>query len=90
MQLIVTEEERNSASYLDWSDEALGRAVRACAFVLADKQGQNAINATTCGCLLVKMCVDAGSDDSTIRLENVTIPQEVGNWIITIKKNELE
>jgi hypothetical protein len=71
MEVILTDEEQNSASYLDWSDEALGRAVRACAFVLADKKGQNAINATTCGCLLVKMCVDAGSEDSTIQLFNL-------------------
>lgn len=86
VELITTPEERSSPSYLDWSDEAIGKAVRGMALVLGEGKGTESMMATAASCLLIKQILNVGSDQIKITLSGVTIPEHVGDWVVTAEK----
>lgn len=68
-ELIMTDEEKKSESFLTWSDESLGKAVKAAAFALADDTGRQSVMWTTAACLLIKKMLEADSTTLVITLE---------------------
>ena len=87
-ELIMTDEEKKSESFLTWSDESLGKAVKAAAFALADDTGRQSVMWTTAACLLIKKMLEADSTTLVITLEHVTLPEAVGDWRVMIQKIE--
>lgn len=85
-ELILTPEEQQSPSYLDWPDESLAKAVRGMALVLSDGRGTDTLMATTACCLLIKQILKRGSDELKVTLEGVTVPEHVGNWRVVVEK----
>ncbi|HFC8518915.1 TPA: hypothetical protein ACFP41_001797 [Neisseria weaveri] len=85
-ELILTEEEKQAASYLDWSDEALGKLVRKIAANL--KNEKEGIKVTATAMLLVGFIAETGSTSAEFKMDNITQGEtELGNWIIKVSKN---
>lgn len=85
-ELILTDEEKQAASYLDWSDEALGKLVRSIAIDL--KTDKASINASSLAVLLVGFVAESGSNKASFKLGEVSHKGEVlGDWIIKVEKN---
>jgi len=88
----MTEEERR-IPIMSWDDESLGRAVKAVASVLYEKDdpatmpGIGNLNITACGVTLIGEAIAANSDETTVVIRGATkrgVP--LGDWEITIKR----
>lgn len=88
-ELILTKEEENVETLLDWSDETLGKAVRQCAafFLENDATEEESLFAVSCAHILCAAAAGANADDLTIDLEGVSYDgQTLGNWQVHIKR----
>lgn len=86
-ELILTEAEKETLTYLDWSDEALGKMVRKTALMLEDNYGQNATYTTTVAHILIGFGLKINATETTITLEGVTEAGEnKGDWQVTVKQ----
>jgi len=87
-ELVLTKEEEEAPSYLDWSDETLAKAVRALAANLKDDVlGKAALGAVALVNVLVKLCHDTNTATTTIRQEGVTHKDEqLGDWVVTVQR----
>lgn len=85
-ELILTENEKQAASYLDWSDEDLGKLVRSIAVNL--KTERESIQAASLAILLAGFVAESGSNRAVFSLTKVAHKgKALGNWIITVEKN---
>ena len=88
-ELIITDEERESLTYLEWSDEALGRACKQVATILGDTHGKHAIPATAAAVFLIDEMTNAGSEQMDIDLtEAYKGDKSLGNYTVTIKEKQ--
>lgn len=87
-ELVITDEERKAATYLDWSDEAIGKACKKVALILQDNSGEKAMRYTGAAVFIIAAAIEAGSEETTIELENATNPEPLGSWKITLEKVE--
>ncbi len=85
-ELLLTKEEQDSATFLEWSDETLGRAVKKIALILNDDNGKKALKYTGAAAFLIAVSMDCNSSETIIELEDVTLPKPVGNWKITLEQ----
>ena len=84
-KLILSPEENDSATYLEWSDEALGKAVKKLALDLSI--GDEALTIQGTLLLLVGVLNKYNADSAVFKLENVTnADTTMGNWKYTIEK----
>jgi hypothetical protein len=90
--LVMTEQERR-IPIMDWDDESLGRAVKAAAAVLYEKDdpatmpGIGNLNVTACGVTLIGEAIAAGSDETTVVIRGASKRGVIiGDWEITIKR----
>ena len=85
-KLILTNEEKQSETFLEWDDASLGRAVKAVAEICNDDHGKHALKATGAGVFLVSEAIRSGATELTISLEGATDgSRDLGNWKITIQ-----
>ncbi len=85
-ELILTEEEKRSATFLEWDDVSLGRAVKAVAEICNDDHGKHALKATGAAVFLVSEAVRSGATELIVNLEGATDGScDLGNWKITIQ-----
>lgn len=90
-EFIPTEAEKAAASYLDWSDEALGKFTKRVALKLEemrdDAEGLRKVATASCAMTLVSSAWEANAGRLELSLEGHTIgEQETGDWIITVEK----
>jgi hypothetical protein len=87
-ELILTPEEQNALSLLDWSDESLAAAVRYSEHLIIEhckQNGGNGVLQTTAGLLLIKEMLDFNATDLKIEVRGVTIKDNPkGDFTITI------
>jgi hypothetical protein len=85
-ELILTDEEKRSPTFLEWDDVSLGRAVKAVAAICDDDHGKHALKATGAGVFLISEAVRSGASELAINLEGATDGErDLGNWKITIE-----
>lgn len=91
VELVLTASEgKNSATFLDWDDAALGKAVKKLAQNIRDNRGQDSLICTACATLLACMAAQRNAVKTVIKLEDVTEGQdEFGDWEIVISRCEL-
>lgn len=84
-ELILTDEEKAQKSYLEWSDEAVGRAVKNTMCVIDDYESENKIiEYSSAALLLVSRATDINADECNIKISGVTCRgREIGDWEIT-------
>ena len=86
-KLILTETEKKAANYLEWSDDALGKAVKKLALGIADHKGGDAAAYTACATMLACMAADKNASTATMELLGVTDGEKnVGDWKIVISR----
>ena len=88
-ELILTEEEKAAPSYLDWSDESLGRAVKQLATKFNDEYGKDDMYGTMAGFVLITVAKKTNATTLTLTLEGLTsheVPD--GDWKITVKQTK--
>lgn len=84
-ELILTQEEKDTSTYLKWSDEALGKAVKKLALDLS--MGDDALSIQSMFILMVGVLNKYGADNAVLKLEDVTYKDSsIGNWKCTIEK----
>lgn len=87
-ELILTEEERVSKTFLEWDEVSLGRAVKCVADICDDDHGQHSLKATGAAVFLIQEAIRSGATELTVNLTGATDGKtDLGNWKITIEKN---
>ena len=85
-ELILTQEEKDAATYLEWSDETLGKAVKKLALGINDHMGDRAAGAMACATNLACTAYDSNAETLQMKLAGVTERDEArGDWLITIE-----
>lgn len=86
-KLILTDEEKAAPTYIEWSDEAIGRAVKALAAKVGDKHGQESMYSIMCATMLACQSSRINSTKTVIEQQGVTeADKELGDWRITIER----
>jgi hypothetical protein len=86
-ELILTEQEKKDASYLDWGDEALGKLVKMIAALINDEYGKDAAWHAMAAHLLVDLSRKTNSTDTTLTVRGCTKDgEEIGDWAVNIKR----
>lgn len=86
-ELIITEEERRTLTFLEWDDAALGKAVKKLAMIFPDNDGgRESLPSVAAGVFLISRAIDAGADRLVLKLDGATNPEPLGDWEITIKQ----
>ena len=90
-ELILTKEEKEAASYLDWDDEAVGKMVRHAALKLMrdGNEDNEALFPMTAAHIMVGHTVTLNARTAEYDIEGFTLHGEPqGNWKVTVKKVE--
>jgi hypothetical protein len=88
-ELILTDEEKASNSYLDWDDAALGKLTKKVALTIRDGRADDKlpIIANAAAMMLVGMAHDSNAETFTLTLGGCTHHGEpVGDWKVTVKR----
>lgn len=86
-ELILTPEEEAAASYLDWSDESLGKIVKK--ILINDEDGKNAEWVTMAAHLLIDLSIKKGSNNTKMEIIGVIKNgKNMGDWEIRIKRRK--
>lgn len=86
-ELTLTEAEKKSETYLEWSDEALGKAAKAVALILADRSGKDSLKVTGAAVFLIAEMLKANSVEMQIDLEGAHRgDDQIGNYKIVITR----
>lgn len=86
-ELILTDEEKQSETYLDLDNDSLGKAVKNFAITLGDVYGADSIWSTGCATLLIDMCIKTNATTLTHTIEGLThAGEDRGDWKITVQK----
>jgi len=86
-ELIVTPEEEAAASYIDWSDESLGKMVKMIGLLMNDEYGKDAAWVSMAAHLLVDFSRKTNSTNTSVKVSGCTKNDEpIGDWEIRIRK----
>lgn len=87
-ELILTEQEQQSETYLQWDNEALGMAVKKLALGILDHKGDRALAYTACATMLACMAADKNAETTIVELSGVVDGgKQHGDWTLTICRN---
>lgn len=87
-KLILTEAEKKAATYLEWDDAALGKAVKKLALSIRDSRGEDSLAQTACATMLVCKAADMNAQTMKMELSGVTDGEkQVGDWQLIVTKN---
>jgi hypothetical protein len=90
-KLILSEKEKNAATYLEWNDVALGRAVKKLAVDIRNNRGDDALALTACATLLACASAKRNAAQTIITLEGVTEGEKnYGFWSIIVQQGRIE
>ena len=86
-ELILTEKEKADKTYLEWSDEALGKLVKMVGLLVKDEYGKESAWMTMAAHLLVDLSRKTNSTDTTVTVNGCSKDGEpIGDWAINIKR----
>lgn len=86
-ELILTEEEEEKNSYLNWDDETLGKFVKKRAIELEDYYGENVTKRQAAVVVLLSDIIKTETNMAVMEVEDVTRKGEsLGQWRITFEK----
>ena len=87
-ELILTDKEKETKSWLDLDDESLGKFVKANIFqVLTHAKGELAIFTLSCATALCAIAVEANADKLELTVDNLkNKTNDFGNWKVSIKR----
>ena len=86
-ELMITEEERSTLTFLEWDDAALGKAVKSMACIIADKDGgRETLPIVAAGVFMISRAIETGADKLVLELGGASNPEPLGDWEITIKQ----
>jgi len=86
-ELVLTEQEKKDASYLNWSDESLGKLVKMIGALINDDYGKESAWITMAAHLLIDFSKKTNSTDTTVTVNGCTNDgEEIGDWKINIKR----
>lgn len=92
-ELITTDAEKASASYLNWDDAALGKMCKWVATIIergdktADPEGKLSIKCSGAAMILISMCRETNAGTLTLDLAGHSSGGiETGDWRITVKR----
>lgn len=86
-ELILTEEEKNTATYLEWDDAALGRGVKKIALKIEDIKGEDAISWCAGAMALIARAIDTNSTCSVMTVEGLfSGDEQLGDWEVTVRR----
>ncbi len=91
LEFKATKEELDAPTFLEWSDESIGKLVREMAQKLRKRKvdGWEGVVSMAASMVLVNLCADANAGTFTQQISNVTSGEKnLGDWKITIKKIE--
>lgn len=91
-ELIISDEEREAKTYLEWSDETLGKLVKKLAHnILKDKDGHDSAMFTSALTYVVCDIARQGHSGVEVTLKGVTDgDKECGIWQINIDRLDVE
>lgn len=92
-ELIITDAERATKTYLEWDDASIGRAVKKLATTVADDNGLKSIEWFAAALLLVNFAVEANAEHSEHEIKGVTLDngeRAVGDWIVRLDRVDKE
>ena len=90
-ELILTDEEKATESYLDWDDAAIGKAVKKLALAISDTKGDKSMSWHAASLCLVAMAHDSNAGSSEHTIEGVTLNKgqdAIGDWKITTQRTD--
>lgn len=88
-RLIITEEEKRAATFLEWDDAAVGKAVKALAASILDTRGDVSMEWYASACALISLAAKCDSAVSTFTLKKVVFgdsKEPIGDWQIQVKR----
>lgn len=86
-KLILTDEEKKSASFLDWDDDALGKAVKNIALIFNDDRGEDTLKHLGAVSFMIARCIDLNAEQGKVKVEGLTQDGEpLGDWEIEVRK----
>ena len=87
-ELILTEAEKKTKSWLDLDDESLGKFVKANIYtVFKHSKEELAIFPLACATALCSIAVEANADKLELTIDNLkNKTNDFGNWKVTIKR----
>lgn len=89
-ELTLTDEEKEAESFLDWSDEALGKMVRATAHKIQNGElGEDSepVMMTAAMLVIILAAKSTNADSLEQTLERVTHQEhQMGDWKITVER----
>lgn len=89
-ELVLTEEEQEAPSFLDWSDESLGKLVQKTALMMKDEFGGKAAYTAAATHLLIALAEESNATEVTFDVKGATKAGEPrGDWEITIKRTDM-
>lgn len=85
-----TEEEKATASYLDWDDAELGKFTKYVGLTMEalgkDSEGLHRVSAASCAMRLISLMVDSNAGELELKLDGHTLRGEkTGDWVLTVK-----
>lgn len=92
-ELITTEAEKASASYLDWDDAALGKMCKWVATIIergdktADPEGKFPVKCSGAALILISLCRETNAGTLTFNLDGCTsCGADTGDWRIIVQR----
>lgn len=91
VEIVVTDEEKEAASYLDWDDAALGRFAKYTALRLTemskDSEGLRKVAVASCAMMMVSAAHDSNATTLELKLSGHTSKEiPTGDWKIVVKR----
>lgn len=88
-ELILTEDEKEAATYLEWDDASLGKAVKKLAKGIGDHKGSDSMAQTACATFLACLVSKRDAIGAEIDLDGVTDDgKDMGDWQVIIKRKK--
>jgi hypothetical protein len=86
-ELILTDEDRKAATYLDWDDASIGRGVKKIALKIEDIKGENSISWCAGAMALIARAIDTNSEQSVMTVEGlIDDGNPLGDWEVTVRR----
>lgn len=86
-ELILTDEDRAAATYLDWDDASIGRGVKKIALKIEDIKGHDSISWCAGAMALIARAIDTNSETSVMTVEGlVDDGKPLGDWEVTVRR----
>ena len=88
-ELILTDEEKETASYLEWDNESIGKGCKKLALIIENYEGDTAMKIQASALVLAGLAHSTDNSEMSITLDGITaLGEEIGTWIVTAKRVE--